>query len=267
VKNNLELKLACDRQGKTINVYQYSAQPLGISRSFYPDVDNRQRAHLYITSTSPGLLAEDRLKISLQLMAGSQLYLSEQSATKVHPMPIPNSKATLDYDIAIDTGAILEFVPEPLILFHNATFGQTTLIKCHPQGSLFWSEIIVPGRIARGEFYDFYTYSNRLQVTSLTGELWFTDALVLEGKDNPFKNAALFASAPILGTGIIISPQTDLNLLSDRLEALDRTNCSGVRVATTILPYNKGLLIRAIAQGTHGLKNYLTYARQCFRQK
>lgn len=262
---NLELRLECDRQNYTIATHQYTAYPLGISRTFRSDPANPDRAYLYITSSSPGLLANDQLNISLQLEANTSLYLTDQAATKVHPMPIADSKAIAHYDIEIGEGATLEFVPEPIILFRDATFEQTTTIKCHPTGKLFWSEIIVPGRMARGEFYQFHHYLSRLQVTSTEGERCFTDAMRLEGKLNPFKNNDLFSPLPILGNLIIILPKTNLELLSESLEDLEASNCSGVRVASSILPQGKGLLIRAIASGTYGLKNYLKYALNCVR--
>jgi urease accessory protein len=262
---NLELRLECDRQNYTIVTHQYTAYPLGISRTFRSAHANPHRAYLYITSSSPGLLANDQLNISLQLEANTSLYLTDQAATKVHPMPIAGSKAIAHYDIEIGEGATLEFVPEPIILFRDATFEQTTTIKCHPAGKLFWSEIIVPGRMARGEFYQFHHYLSRLQVTSTEGERWFTDAMRLEGKLNPFKNNDLFSPLPILGNLIIILPKTNLELLSESLEDLEAANCSGVRVASSILPQGKGLLIRAIASGTYGLKNYLKYALNCVR--
>ncbi len=257
---NLALRLECDRQGQTIVAHRYAAYPLGISRTFRRDAAHPNRAYLCLTNTSPGLLAGDHWHISLQLAANTHLHLSDQAATKVHCMPMAGTKATIDYEIEIGEGATLKFVPEPIILFRDATLEQTICIKCHPTSKLFWSEIIVPGRLARGEFYEFNVYKSRLQVTSPDGDLWFTDATRLEGKLNPFKNSHLFASAPIIGNFIAILPQSDLSLLSDRLAVPEIANCSGVTAATSILPHHKGLLIRAIARGTYGLKNYLQYA-------
>ncbi|MEH2026552.1 urease accessory protein UreD [Nostoc sp.] len=262
---NLELGLECDRHGYTIVNHQYTAYPLGISRTFRSDLANPHHANLYITSTSPGLLANDQLNISLELAANTHLHLSDQSATKVHPMPITGTKAIVNYDIEIGEGATLEFVPEPIILFQDATFEQTTSIKCHPKGKLFWSEIIVPGRLARGEFYEFHHYFNSLQVTSPEGELWFTDAMRLQGKLNSFKNNDLFAPAPILGNLVIILPQINLQLLSENLENIEGINCLGVMLASSCLPQGKGLVIKAIATGTRELKNYLLYALNCVR--
>jgi urease accessory protein len=216
-------------------------------------------------NSSPGLLAGDKLEISLQLETQTSLYLTDQAATKVHPMPKKDAKATINYDIEVEENGTLEFIPEPLILYQDAALEQTTQIKLHPTARLFLSEIILPGRLAKGEFYQFRHYFNRLQITSLTGELWFKEAMLLEGKLNPFKDSNLFASLPVLGNLIIVLPQTDLKLLGDRLEDLEKANCLEMIVATSILPHNKGLLVRSLAKSTQHLKKYLKYALNCVR--
>jgi urease accessory protein len=266
-KNNLELRLKCDRIGQTIVSHQYAAYPLSVSPVFRLDGDfDSHRAYVYVMSTSPGLLAGDEWNVSLQLAANSSLYLTDQAATKVHSMPIGGTKATTIYDIEIGEKATLEFVPEPLILFADAALEQTTNIKIHPTGTLVLSEIILPGRLARGEYYQFHHYFSRLQVMSTSGELWFTDAMYLEGKLNPFTNSHLFASSPVLGSLFVVLPETNLELLSASVEDLEAANCSNLTVASSILPHGKGLLIRAIASGTQEMKIYLKYALNCVRR-
>ena len=265
--NNLELRLKRDRIGQTIVSHQYAAYPLSVSPVFRLDGDfDSHRAYLYAMSTSPGLLAGDELNASLQLAANSSLYLTNQAATKVHSMPIAGTKATTNYDIEIGEKATLEFVPEPLILFADAALEQTTNIKIHPTGTLVLSEVILPGRLARGESYQFHHYLSRLQVMSTSGELWFTDAMYLEGKLNPFINSHLFTSSPVLGSLFVVLPEANLEALSASVEDLEAANCSDLTVASSILPHGKGLLIRAIASGTHELKTYLKYALNCVRR-
>ncbi|MBD2773854.1 urease accessory protein UreD [Iningainema tapete] len=263
---NLELKLECDRNNYTIDTHRYTAYPLRLSRLFRLEPNAPQRAYFYITSISPGLLAQDELNLSIQLAANTSLYLTDQAATKVHSMPIIDSKAVVHYNIEVGEQATLEFIPEPMILFADSTLQQNICIKLHPSARLCLSEIIIPGRLARGEFYDFHHYFSRLVVMSQDGELWFTDAMRLEGKLNPFKDKALFATAPILGNLFVVLPNTDLDLLSKRVEDLDSAHCSGLLVASSILPQEKGILIRAIATTTRQLKQYLKYALNCVRQ-
>ena len=264
-RDNLEIKLKCNRLGKTVVTHQYTTYPWRLSGVFRLDAAESQRAYLYITNTSPGLLAGDNLSLSLQLEATASLYLTDQAATKVHAMPMAGTKATVESKIEVAAGASLEFVPEPLILFADAALEQTTRIQLHEGAELFWSEIILPGRLARGECYQFRHYFSRLEITTARGELWFRDTTHLEGKHNLFKHSDLFASKPVLANLIVVQPQTDLEVLSKKLEDIEAANFPDLAVASSVLPEDKGLLVRAMASKTIGIKKYLKYALNCVR--
>ena len=264
-RDNLEIKLKCDRGDRTIVTHQYASYPWRLSGVFRLDTAELHRAYLYITNTSPGLLAGDNLGLSLRLEAGASLYLTDQAATKVHAMPIAGTKAIVESKIELAAGASLEFVPEPLILFADAALEQTTRIQLHEGAELFWSEIMLPGRLARGECYQFRHYFNRLEITTNPGELWFRDNTHLEGKRNLFKHSELFSSKPVLANLIVVQPQIDLEVLSKNLENLEAANCPDLIVASSVLPESKGLLVRAMASKTLGIKKYLKYALNCVR--
>lgn len=264
-QNNLELNLKCDRTNKTICTHQYTTYPLRLSTVFRLDGANTNRAYFYTMNTSPGLLAKDELKMSLQLENNTNLYLTDQAATKVHPMPNEHSQATVDYQIELRSQANLELVPEPVILYSDAALTQNISIKLDRTAKLFFSEIILPGRLARGESYQFRYYFNRLKLTDLTGKLLFTDAIHLQGKFNPFKDNKLFAPLPIMGNAIAVYPDLDLELLSKDLEDIQLTNFPNLMLATSILPSDCGLLIRVFANKSIQLKQYFNLVLNCIR--
>ena len=264
-QNNLELRVGSSQACQTVCNHQYTSYPLRLSPIFRLEGVNSERAYLYLINTSPGLLSGDELNISLQLSANSQLYLTDQAATKVHPMPEISSKASVDSQIIVNANASLELVPEPIILYTDSALEQNTTIKLDSTAMLFLSEIILPGRLAKQESYDFGYYFNRLQVTDLTDKLLFTDAMRLMGKENPFKNNQLFAPLPIMGSAIAVLPDIDLNLLTTHIENIELANCPNIEVATTILPSGNGILIRALANKTIELKKYYRYVLNCIR--
>ena len=264
-QNNLELRVHSSQACQTICDHQYTSYPLRLSPVFRLEGVDSERAYLYLINTSPGLLSGDELSISLQLAANSQLYLTDQAATKVHPMPEITSKASVNSQIIVNANASLELVPEPIILYSESALEQNTIIKLDSTARLFLSEIILPGRLAKQEYYDFDYYFNRLQVTDLKGKLLFTDAMRLMGKENPFKNNQLFATLPILGSAIAVFPEIDLNQLTMQIENLELANCSHIEIATTILPSVNGILIRALANKTTELKKYFRYVLNCIR--
>ena len=262
---HLYLRLSCDRDRRSVVSRQYVTYPFRLSRTFRLDPTDPEHAYIYIMNASPGLLAGDNLRVCLQLDANTNLYLSDQSATKVHSMPTGTAAKTI-YEIAVGAEANLEFVPEPLILYTDATLEQITQVTLHRTGRLFLSEIILPGRLARGEFYRFRHYFSRLQVTSPTGELLFADAMRLEGKLNQFKENSHFSSLPALGNIFIVLPNIDLKLLSIELEDLNAANCLEMIAGSSFLPGCNGLFVRAMANSVSVLKTYIRYALDCVRR-
>ncbi|MEM9090017.1 MAG: urease accessory protein UreD [Cyanobacteria bacterium P01_F01_bin.53] len=288
-QHQLALKLGCDEAKRTTLQRRYMAYPLSVSPIFRLEENGSaasstksassttsvERAYLYRMNTSPGLLAGDRIGMSLQLADNAQLYLADQSATKVHAMPQVDTQATVNYDIRVGDRATLEFLPEPLILFADATLTQTTEITLHPTAGLSLGEIILPGRLARGEVYEFRKYFSRIRVKSPEGPVWFTEAMKLQGKENSFVKSELFASGLVMGTLILVLPESvatsdALNRLSAGIEsfaaALGPVNGSAngsshgqVDLASSILPGGRGLFVRAIASATRDIQS-------CFRE-
>jgi urease accessory protein len=264
----LSLKLVCNTAKKTAETtdektnisHRYMAYPLSVSPVFRLEengsVSSSNRAYLYRMNTSPGLLAGDKIGMSLQLAAGAQLYLADQSATKVHTMPQPSAQATVNHWIELGDRATLEFLSEPLILFADSTLTQTTEIVMHPTASLSLGEIILPGRLARGEAYEFRQYLSRLRVKSPQGQVWFTETMKLLGKENRFAKSALFGGGSVLGSLVLILPEgtrTHLAALSTAIDNLIEPDGS-MDVASSVLPGGRGLFVRAIAQTTRDMQ-------------
>ena len=260
-RDTLELKLKSDRVSKTIVGSQYTTYPLRLSNVFRLDAIEPDCAYLYLINTSPGLLAQDHLNLSLELAEGTKTYFTDQAATKVHAMPQLLTKATVEFKITVGADASLELIPEPIILFADAALEQSTQITLDASAALAYSEIILPGRLTRGEYYDLRYYHSRLEIYDKTG-LCFCDATYLEGKDNSFKQSDLFVSQPILANLYLVQPQIELELL---IQKLDTLAYEGMTVASSVLPDNKGLLIRVMADKTSPIREYFHRVLNCVR--
>ncbi|MEL7224282.1 MAG: urease accessory protein UreD [Cyanobacteria bacterium J06576_12] len=287
LSSQLALACECSASGKTVLSQRYMSYPLSVSPVFRLDED-ATRAYLYRMNTSPGLLAGDVLKMSVKLGDGSALLLADQAATKVHTMPtegaLENRRAAVRYEIEVGDRATLEFLPEPLILFTDSVLNQTTDIVLHPSAGLTWGEIILPGRLARGERYQFESYWSRLQIrsygnTSGLGDLpkeglrhrtWFIETMKLLGRNNPFTNHLLFASGSVLGSLILVLPKAqatpeNLKILSQKIDQLSSAD-PVVEIASSVLPGERGLFVRAIAQTTRDLQSSFKSAANYVRQ-
>jgi len=118
------LWMASDRQnGSSYVRRQYVTYPYRLSRPLALAPTDLSCAYLYIMNSSPGLLAKDNLRIALKLDPGTRLYLTDQSATKVHSMSAGDNAKTC-YEIEVGDKACLELVSEPLIFFPNSALEQ-----------------------------------------------------------------------------------------------------------------------------------------------
>ncbi len=253
--SQLAIKLQQNRLGKTIITHKYANHPLSISRPFY--LDNYQnRAYLYLGNNSPGLFPQDDFHFSFDCGENTQLYLTDRAANKVHPHNNLSNIAQVNFEFKIAGGAYVEFVPEFLILYRDAALKQVTKIKMNSSSSLFLSEIILPGRLARGESYLFHSYFNRLQVYSLDGDLWFSDGMYLLGIKNGFKDSNLFAKYALLGNAIAVLPSSKVKLLQKSIANLALPD--KLLAATSLLPQERGLLIRINAEKTSLIKQYFS---------
>lgn len=251
--SDLKLLLEISRWEKTSILQQSQTHPLRISQPFYLDREDSARAYLYLRNNSPGILSGDRYNLEFNLASQTEVYFTEQSATKVHPMP--QGEAEVHYRWEIDEKASLEYVPEPAILYRDAALRQSTTIQLDPTASLFWCDSILPGRLARGECYGFRHYHHVLKIVSSEGKLWFKEQIRLEGQENLYKMQKLFSSFPVMGTAIAIQPNIEIDILQKQLDSLIPPR-EEIMVAVSVLPYHRGIIIKALASKSKLIKAY-----------
>jgi len=263
--NQLAVQIGLDQSHQSFVQRQYATYPFRLSRALRLDPTDAHRTYLYIMNSSPGLLAGDAFQMSVRLRDRTALYLTDQSATKVHQMAV-DQRAHLHYDVEIGSGASLEYVPEPIILYRSASLEQTMRVTLASTGSLFLSDIMVPGRLARGECFHFHQYVNRLKVYTPDGDLIFTDAMQLKGQGkHHLTSSPLFASHPILASVILVMPDADLHALDLDLEQFAETQPM-LTAASSPLPNCHGLLVRVMASNVPIAKAYINYALTRMRQ-
>lgn len=116
----------------------------------------------YIINTSGGLVQGDRLSVDITLKNNSRACVTTQSANKIYRME--RNCAIQDNVIRLDSGAYLEFVPEPNIPYGGSRFFQSTSIYLKKGSTMFYWDIIYPGRYARGEEFAYDIYSSSLDI-------------------------------------------------------------------------------------------------------
>jgi urease accessory protein len=138
--------------------------PLKVVRAFTLD-DGTALAHLH--NVSGGLLGGDQLGLRINLGCNASVQLTTTGATRVYRHLQQFSPATQCIEVAVGEGALLEYLPDPIIPFAGAHFLQRTSIDLADGAGIFWWEILAPGREAHGERFEYEQLEMRTRVTAL----------------------------------------------------------------------------------------------------
>jgi len=100
--------------------------PYHVGRTLELPGDPPGMASLYLQSCSGGVFEHERLGMRFHAAARTQVHLTTGASTIVHAMPC--GQATQGVHLAAKEGALLEYLPEPGILFPGASLLSRVLI-------------------------------------------------------------------------------------------------------------------------------------------
>jgi len=157
-----------------------------------------------IVTTSGGVVGGDRLRIALDAGECARATVTTQAAEKIYRST--GRDAEIAVTVEAGAGAALEWMPQETILFEGARLRRTTLIDAAPDARLLTGEIVVFGRLARGERFATGLLHESWRVRT-GGKLVWADALHLDGDiaarlDRPFA----FGGATAVATAIYFGP-------------------------------------------------------------
>lgn len=115
-----------------------------------------------LTSPTAGLLEGDALNIDTELGPGSRAALISPAACRVHTMSDGVARIQQKYSLA--AGSALDVWPASLVLQKDAALHQETEIDCAADATLFFTEILAPGRAAYGESFQFREWRSCLRL-------------------------------------------------------------------------------------------------------
>lgn len=195
-----ELRLTFARRGgSTILVENYSRPPLQVMRAI---PDSAGCLCVYLLSPTGGVVQGDRYAVHIAVGEGVHALITTQSATKVYRMPEGCAEQTIH--IEVEPNAVCEFVPDAAILFADADYRQRIDIRLHSGALLILHEVVMGGRLARGECLQFRRYANRLVVRDDAGLLLYDSAEIESARDDltaigRLEGHACWGSAYLLG--------------------------------------------------------------------
>jgi urease accessory protein len=182
-----------------------------------------------LVTTSGGLVGGDRLDVDIAVGAGARLLVVGQAAEKVYRSLGSDCAVEIALDAA--AGGWLEWLPQETILFEGARLRRNTTIDIAGDGRALAGEMLVFGRVARGERLTYGLVRDAWTVRR-DGRMVWADALHMDTDDISYCLVAQagFAGARACATAIYVGP--DAAALLDLARAA--VQADGVRAGATL---------------------------------
>jgi urease accessory protein len=241
-----------EEEGKTVVKEQYSKVPLFTQRALYLEESLPSMAYMYIISPSGGILQGDRYRMDITLKNKAHAHLTTQGATRIYKME--TNYATQIVNVAVDDGCYLEFVPDQIIPYRDSRFYQNVDLKIHDNATMVYSEMIVPGRVASGESFEYDICYMKALGRNQNHKLRFIDIAILEPKKTDLKVLGILGNFEVVGTIYILTKTKYVlelnNEINSRLQKLN--HISG---GAAILPHDSGIIIRMLGSFASDIRN------------
>ncbi|MBV9553313.1 MAG: urease accessory protein UreD [Alphaproteobacteria bacterium] len=213
-------------------------------RAMFPEPEEGDPPLAVLLTTTGGLTGGDAVAVSVAVADGA-VVVSSQAAEKIYRSLGPD--VTVEVELAIGDGARLEYYPQETILFDGARLRRRTAAHIAAGGSLAAAEMLVFGRVARGERITRGRLFDGWQVR-YDGRLVWVDRLALDRDiagmlDDPL----LFDGARAIATAVHVGAEAAALLpLARELADGAATVVNGVLIARIFGPSPGDVRVRLI---------------------
>ncbi len=246
-----------DRQAeKTLVSNLKQRSPLRVLRSLYPEGDSP--SHLYVLYAAGGILEGDSIEINLHLGPHAEVVVTTPAATKVHPMEAGEGHQKIR--ITLERGATLEYLQEPVLPFRGAAFHQEVDIFLEEGASLFWTDILGPGRHEKGETFAYRCYENRMCIRDPEG-LIAQESFRLNPEEDALGVMGVMEGYTHYGSLYLCCADA---IREEMLRQIREIHSEGLLWGATLLP-RRGIAVRALAHETPVLQELFNRIRTLFR--
>lgn len=150
IRGHLDLRCDLRPDGTTYISRQSFRAPIHLSK---PHQESGALV-IHLVNPTAGFFDGDRLDLQVEAGAGTAVVLSTPGASRVHHAR-GSDAALCSQRLSVEEGAFLEWIPEPFIPQTGARYHQETSIDLAADAGLLFFEWIAPGRVARGEAFEY----------------------------------------------------------------------------------------------------------------
>jgi urease accessory protein len=200
----------------------------------------------HLNNVSGGVLGGDRLELEIEVNKRAQAQITTTGATRIYAPRIGSDDSLCSASIHLHEGGLLEYLPDPVIPFRGSRAEQRTRIHMQDGATLFWWEILAPGRVGHGECFHY-------ECLRVASEIWtgatpiLIDRMRLEPGGRPVKSPARFGGGYFLTTFVIAQVGARQSLWREvESELAGQIETDGVVWGISALPAH-GILIRGLS--------------------
>jgi len=207
-------------------------------------------ALVHLHNVSGGILAGDCLSLHIEVGAGASAQVTSTGATRLYrhgSSAVPSEQRTV---ITVGEGGLLEYLPDMLIPFSGSRHVQRTNVRLADRASLFWWEVLAPGRQAMGEVFAFDSLRLETRVRSADRPL-VLESFLLEPRRRSMESAARMGSYLHTATFYAIQigrPAAELRDLESKLNEIAREiSRPGAMIWGASALASDGVVVRGLA--------------------
>ncbi|WP_028547319.1 urease accessory protein UreD [Paenibacillus sp. UNC451MF] len=258
-----------DVDGTTRLGDRFHSYPLKIAKAF--PFDEGQQG-VYVMDASPGIMSGDAYELAWRFGENTKVFITNQSYTKVHPMlrdayghysDVPSQQTQ---KLQLLRGSYVEYLPEPLMLYKDASFSSHTEVRMEKDSTLLMSEIICPGRTHRGELFQYQQFKNEISVV-YEDEWIYCAKQRIEPSSQRLQSIGGWGDFTHYGTLYVFSERTDAAFADSLRDYLDEINgAESLSVGGSTLfygvsrTYKYGVIVSVMGSKVYELQDFLEKA-------
>jgi urease accessory protein len=186
-------------RGRTHLSGQHTPHPFHITRPFHLPGEPAGMATLYLQSSSGGLYGDDHLRLDITAGAGAAAHVTTQASTIVHPAR--GGETRQETRIESGPGALLEFCPDPLILFAGAALSATLTARVGEGARLILADAALTHDPA-GAGTPFESFANTIRIEDGAGEPLLVDRQRVTGNEWRERTGARPCHGTVIAAGL-----------------------------------------------------------------
>jgi urease accessory protein len=243
-RGRIEVEFARAPDGETYLRRQHASYPYHLCRPHRFAGDPAGMATLYLQSCAGGIYAGDRLEERIAVREGARAQVTTQASTIVHSMV--GSGAAQSVRIEAEPGAFVEYLPDPLILFPNASFETRLGIRVAANATVVACDsFLMHDPDAHGRAFD--RLAAEIAAETPDGRLLALDRFEVAGATMQRGLAGVAGRFAAHGAMWVLSRDRPAGELVETLrDGLD--GVAGIYAGASLLPNEAGAAVRMLAE-------------------